>query len=549
MDTVCNPVNISYRFQLEGIGKTCCREAADPSIVFFQDEYWLFASKSGGYWHSPDLKQWHYVASAALPVEDYAPDAEVIDGWIVVTASRRGQTCPVFRSRNPGTDQWEKVSDAPEHHDPAYFQDADGSVYLYWGCSNHLPLYVRKADRSSLVPQGETIETNQGDPETLGWEIRGENHSILDKAPHIEGPWMTRHAGRYYLQYAAPGTQYNVYSDAVLVGETPTGPFEYQASNPLSYKPGGFIPGAGHGCTFQDRWGNWWHCSTMRISVRHNFERRIGLWPAGFDEDGVMFCNTTFGDYPMRLPEGPWDPWSDPQTGWMLLSYRAGAKASAALPEHGPDQAFDENCQTYWTSGQEAQAELEADLGQVCDLRAVQINFCEHEARQFGRGEELLFRYVLEASTDGRSWATLIDKSQSRQDLPHDYVELEEAAEARFVRLQILQVPSGAPAVSGLRIFGSSAFGAPGAAGDVSARRNPDDPRQAEVSWTLPEGAIGAHVLWGAGPDKLYNSWMVYEAQSLTLPCLNRNVGEYFVAIEPFGPGGVGPRTQAKAPI
>ena len=54
-------------------------------------------------------------------------------------------------------------------------------------------------------------------------------------------------------------------------------------NNPYSYKPGGFLPGAGHGSTMQDRDGCWWHTATMRISVNHVFERRVGLWPAGVD--------------------------------------------------------------------------------------------------------------------------------------------------------------------------------------------------------------------------------------------------------------------------
>ena len=31
--------------------------------------------------------------------------------------------------------------------------------------------------------------------------------------PYIEGAWMDKYEGKYYLQYAFPGTQYNVYGD------------------------------------------------------------------------------------------------------------------------------------------------------------------------------------------------------------------------------------------------------------------------------------------------------------------------------------------------
>jgi hypothetical protein len=46
----------------------------------------------------------------------------------------------------------------------------------------------------------------------------------------------------------------------------------------------------------------------MIISVKNNFERRLGIWPTGFDKDGVMYCNTSFGDYPHYIPSPPHPP-------------------------------------------------------------------------------------------------------------------------------------------------------------------------------------------------------------------------------------------------
>ena len=40
------------------------------------------------------------------------------------------------------------------------------------------------------------------------------------------------------------------------------------------------------------------------VCVKNTFERRIGIWPAGFDKEDMMYCNTAFGDYPHRIP-GP----------------------------------------------------------------------------------------------------------------------------------------------------------------------------------------------------------------------------------------------------
>ncbi len=122
-----------------------------------------------------------------------------------------------------------------------------------------------------------------------GWERFGEYNDNNFLNPFIEGAWMNKHNGKYYLQYGGPGTEISGYGDGVYVSDHPLGPFTYQASNPFSYKPGGFARGAGHGSTYQDPFGNWWHISTMVVNVKNNFERRIGIWPAGFDSMMILW--------------------------------------------------------------------------------------------------------------------------------------------------------------------------------------------------------------------------------------------------------------------
>lgn len=138
---------------------------------------------------------------------------------------------------------------------------------------------------------------------------------------------MDKYHGKYYLQYACPGAEYNVYADGVYVSDSPLGPFVLAENNPYSYHPGGYMPGAGHGSTMWDRNGNLWHASTMRISVNHQFERRVGIWRAGFDEDGELFCNQRYGDWPVAVEEENTDAWVNPQ--WYLLSYKKSVRASS----------------------------------------------------------------------------------------------------------------------------------------------------------------------------------------------------------------------------
>ncbi len=97
---------------------------------------------------------------------------------------------------------------------------------------------------------------------------------------------MNKINGTYYLQYAAPGTQFKSYADGVFVSDSPLGPFKYAPYSPVSYKPTGFITGAGHSSTFADIKGQLWHIATMNISVRQMFERRLALFQSGTLPDG-----------------------------------------------------------------------------------------------------------------------------------------------------------------------------------------------------------------------------------------------------------------------
>ena len=56
-----------------------------------------------------------------------------------------------------------------------------------------------------------------------------------------------------------------------LYGTSPAGPFTYMENSPVSYKPTGFIGGAGHGCIFTAGSENYWKAATNSISVRHMF--------------------------------------------------------------------------------------------------------------------------------------------------------------------------------------------------------------------------------------------------------------------------------------
>lgn len=244
-------------------------------------------------------------------------------------------------------------------------------------------------------------------------------------------------AGKYYLQYAAPGTELATYGDGCYVGESPLGPFTYQAYNPVSLKPGGFMTGAGHGSTIEDAYGNLWHASTMRISVNANFERRIDLFPAGLDEDGIFYCNTNFSNYPMEIPKGKFDARSL-RPKWMLLSYGKSATASSSESEHEPAMAVNEDVRTCWCAKGSKGEWIRLDFGKSYQVHGIQINLADvnvpvkqadkslksditTNSRWIDLDRSRKVRWLLERSLDGETWQILADKREADSDLAHDY--------------------------------------------------------------------------------------------------------------------------------
>lgn len=576
----CNPLDLAYRYQdvrftgqVDGVRlgpatRSVHREGADPSIVRFRGRYYLFVSMSRGFWHSTDLLDWEYRPTEKLPTYDYAPDVHEVDGALVISASRKGSDSPFFRSEDPLADDFTEVSPGTfPFWDPAVFQDEDGRTYLYWGCDDVEP--IRGVELGpDLRPVGEPVTLLAADVEHRGWERTGEDYRIpvprteLERRvatfsgsrPYIEGAWMTRHDGRYYLQYAAPGTQWNTYADGYATADDPLGPFTYDGHSPFSSKPGGFIPGAGHGSTFQDEHGNWWHAATMRISVHHPFERRVGLFPAGFDDDGVLFCNQNFADYPYRVPDGPFDPWAQREPEWMLLSYGATATASSHADEHPPGLATDEDVRTWWAAAdREAGAWVGLDLGGVVDVSAIQVNVADHDlaalAPLLTQGsdgghtwravvpEHEPAEYLVEGSVDGSAWITLHD-GRGGGDRPHGLVVLDAPRGLRHVRVTGGRMPFGAAfAVSGLRVFGRGRGTAPEAVEPQVVRV---EPRTAHLRWPAAPSAHGYNIRYGRAADKLYRSWLVHGVTELEVPSLNADDDTWF-AVDAFNENGVTP--------
>src|SRR3954454_5770694 len=62
MSTYCNPLNIDYTYMIYNANDNISyRSGADPAVVKFRNEYYMFVTRSLGYWHSYDLNQWEFI--------------------------------------------------------------------------------------------------------------------------------------------------------------------------------------------------------------------------------------------------------------------------------------------------------------------------------------------------------------------------------------------------------------------------------------------------------------------------------------------------------
>jgi hypothetical protein len=496
---------------------------------------------------------WHFISRKFLLPRHHvydelcAPAVWSMGDTLFVIGSTYTKDFPIWMSTDPTHDNWKIAVDSSQSGawDPGYFLDDDGKLYLYHGSSNVYPLYGRQIDRHTLQPVGDRKDLIHLHGDQHGWERFGEYNDNIFLDPFIEGAWMNKHAGKYYLQYGAPGTEFSGYADGVYVSDHPMGPFAYQQHNPFCYKPGGFIRGAGHGSTFQDKSGDWWHITTGVISVKNNFERRLVLFPTGFDRDGVLWSNTAFGDYPQYRP-GVRN--ADPMnrfTGWMLLNYQKPVRVSSTLPGYAANFAVDEDIKTHWSAASGKPGEwIQTDLGAVSTVRAVQINYADQDVdtSYLGKIPGLYHQYRLWYSADGLKWRALVDKSRNKADVPHDYVELKKPVQARYIKLENVHMAAGKFAVSGLRVFGLGPGAVPDTVRGFIALRQGPDKRNAWLKWYPAPGAYGYNIRYGVAPDKLYGNILVYGKNEYYLKALDQGTRYYF-AIEALNESGVGKMT------
>ncbi len=568
--TFCNPLDIDYTYMVYNSSRNISyRSGADPAVVEFRGEYYMFVTRSFGYWHSTDLVNWQFIRPAQWFFEGCnAPTAFNYKDSVIYFAGDPAGYGSILYSDNPKSGIWTPVESISNNlQDSELFIDDDGKTYLYWGSSNVHPIRVKMLDKNDrMLETGVRKDLINLVEEEHGWERFGENnfHPTL-KEGYMEGASMTKYNGKYYLQYAAPGTQFNVYADGAYIGETPLGPFTYMKNNPMCFKPGGFTNGAGHGITVKETNGQYWHFATMALASNAQWERRLCMFPTYFDQDGLMFSNTHYGDYPRFAPGHPTK--AGEHCGWMLLSFKGKVTVSSSLiqiekftsnddevsetelPQEKNESGeiisgilTDESPKSYWVAeSNDDQQWVEIEMLNPGKIYAFQLNFHDHESAIYTRKDDLRHRFTIEISEDGETWETVVDRSNSYKDAPNAYIVLNQPVQAKYVKYKNIEVPGPNLAMSEVRVFGIGNGKTPEKVIGFEVNRE-EDRRDATFSWQPVKGAQGYNIRWGIAPDKIYQSWLVYDTNEHKMRCLDRDTPYYF-CIEAFNENGISVKT------
>ncbi len=264
---------------------------ADPHIAVFGDTYYLYpttdgsegwASTSFSCMSSKDLVHWrNHGVILRLGVDVQWTDR---NAWAPAIATKNGKYYfYTSAAQNIGV----AVADTPhgpfsdplgeplvprgrwrgQTIDPMVFVDDDGAAYLYWGQGN---CYVVKLndDMISFDPEGVRRITPPG---------------------YNEGAFVIKRKGTYYLMWSEYDTRDPRYSVAYGTSDSPMGPFEKAAENPI-LKGEGKVQGAGHHSVVQVPGRDVWFIAYHRFAIPDGsgYKRETCLSPMRFNPDGSI---------------------------------------------------------------------------------------------------------------------------------------------------------------------------------------------------------------------------------------------------------------------
>lgn len=266
---------------------------ADPELHFFGGRYYIYPTASRAYeeqtyfecWSSADLTQWRN-EGVILELKDI-PWSTNFAAWAPSCAERNGKYYLYF-SAGDGAGIGVAVADSPagpfkdaigrplvgyyphgaQPIDAHCFVDDDGRAYLYFGGHSHCVV-------APLTP-------------TM-CAFNRDFREITPSPNYVEGPFMVKRQGKYYLTWSEGGWTDDTYRVAYGIGDNPYGPFKF-AGTILTNNPA-VAKGAGHHSILQlpgaeDEWVICYHRRPLDTTEANH--RVVCLERLVFNPDGTI---------------------------------------------------------------------------------------------------------------------------------------------------------------------------------------------------------------------------------------------------------------------
>jgi len=147
--TFCNPLNLDYTYKItESDQDISYQSGADPAVVGFRGGYYMFVTRSLGYWYSKDLTRWKFITPQRWYFQgENAPAAHNYRDEVLYVTGDPSGTMSLLYTDDPQKGDWKAVPALLRGlQDPDFFIDDDGRAYMFWGSSNRLPIRGEELD-------------------------------------------------------------------------------------------------------------------------------------------------------------------------------------------------------------------------------------------------------------------------------------------------------------------------------------------------------------------------------------------------------------------
>ena len=431
------------------------RELADVSVIWNEGKWYLYPSVDMAWVSADNGGTWEH---HPLNVRDvgYAPTIVKHRGKFLLTADSTlySAESPLGPFVSVGRIKLPRVPGMPGFIDPMLFSDDDARLFLYWGCTRSGGIWGVELDAANPTNSiTKPVELIPFDPVTQPWEAHGDWNQDPTTG-WVEGAWMLKRNGKYYLTYSAAGTENRTYAMGCYTAKSPLGPFTPQQRNPIFRTTDGLVTGTAHGCIVAGPDNELWAFYTIRAGVVHGFERRIGMDRAMIDDKGELFVPPATS-WPQWLPGQTPSGQKSAATGWLPINGGQPTFGSTSAPNLLGRFAVDSELRTWWQpAADDTHPVLTSKFNAPATIHAVRVIWRD-VGMDTNRGVKPgPFRYRVELETAKDTWITILDRSNNTEDFLIDYREVAPTVGSR-ARLVVLGWPKGiTPGVAEFTAFG-----------------------------------------------------------------------------------------------